>query len=112
MNTPHFPSTDETSPHRVISHIQRQIPPQALDSEIPKYLVLPQSRESALRRKLRSPLFANYFRMNSWQPIFFEKVRENFHKSKTIEPEKIANKLSKRTVNKSSPECKQLKFFD
>ncbi|MBM3299668.1 MAG: hypothetical protein FJY85_06920, partial [Deltaproteobacteria bacterium] len=53
-----------------------------LPKEIPKYLVLPQSRKSLLERKLRSPLFAEHFKEELWRVIYFEKLRKEFQKQR------------------------------
>jgi hypothetical protein len=49
-----------------------------IEQAVPKYLVIPQDREDQLRRKLRSPLFAERFENDCWRGIFCERLEKEF----------------------------------
>lgn len=53
-----------------------------IDSAIAKFLIIPQERETQLNNKMKSPMFANRFKDDSWKVIFFEPLREEFWKKK------------------------------
>ncbi|MGH2568092.1 MAG: hypothetical protein ACRDGA_07100, partial [Bacteroidota bacterium] len=54
-----------------------------LDPKIPKYLVIPDEREDQLKRKMKSPMFAERFELDSWKVLFFDTLRKNYQKLKT-----------------------------
>ncbi|MGH7771085.1 MAG: DNA methyltransferase [Candidatus Binatia bacterium] len=53
-----------------------------VDSNVPKFLVIPEEREDQLLRKLRSPLFGERFEHDSWKCLFFEALDRAFGKQK------------------------------
>lgn len=54
-----------------------------LDSGVPKYLVLPDERNDQLKRKMKSPMFAERFQKDGWKVLFFDTIRANYNKLKT-----------------------------
>ncbi|MEW6687425.1 MAG: hypothetical protein AB1393_14670, partial [Candidatus Edwardsbacteria bacterium] len=76
-----------------------------VDAEVPKFLVIPQERESQLIGKMRSPMFAKRFKDDNWRVIFFEPLRENYWKKKgkkdifSLVDKKIIKKTSKYNQN-------------
>lgn len=76
-----------------------------IDAEVPKFLVIPQERESQLISKMRSPMFAKRFKDDNWRKIFFETLRENYWKKKgkkdvfSLVDKKIIKQTSKNNQN-------------
>ncbi len=73
-----------------------------ISREIPKYLVIPEEREEQLRRKMKSPMFAERFELDSWKVLFFDTLRTNYKKmrSGSINVEDLANQKARPTVVK------------
>lgn len=73
-----------------------------IDSEVPKFLLIPQERERQLLRKMRSPMFANRFKDDNWKVIFFEALRAEYGKKKgktdilKLVDKKVRKKIDKR----------------
>lgn len=63
----------------------------------PKYLVIPDEREDQLRRKMKSPMFAERFALDQWGILFFDTIRLNQKKLKTGEvlPKDLTDKKVK-----------------
>lgn len=53
-----------------------------INSEVPKFIVIPQEREPQLLRKMKSPMFAKRFRDDSWKVIYFESLMYEYSKKK------------------------------
>jgi len=76
-----------------------------IDPSIPKYLVIPQEREDQLLRKLRSPLFSEWFQKDSWKCLFFEALERAYQKEKgkldvtALVAKKVAKAATKRSGN-------------
>jgi 16S rRNA G966 N2-methylase RsmD len=76
-----------------------------IDAEVPKFLVIPQERESQLISKMRSPMFAKRFKDDNWRVLFFEPLREEYWKKKgkkdifSLVDKKIIKKTSKYNQN-------------
>jgi len=78
-----------------------------LSPDVPKYMIIPQEREEQLQRKMKSPMFAERFELDSWKILFFDTIRLNYNKLKTgkILIDKLINEKVKVTsVNESLAE--------
>jgi hypothetical protein len=78
-----------------------------LSQDVPKYMIIPQEREEQLQRKMKSPMFAERFELDSWKILFFDTIRSNYNKLKTgkILIDKLINEKVKVTsVNESLAE--------
>jgi hypothetical protein len=71
-----------------------------LSHDIPKYLVIPEEREDQLKRKMKSPMFANRFGLDSWNVLFFDTLRANYKKLKAgkVDLGDLANQKAKVSV--------------
>lgn len=65
-----------------------------LPNEVPKYLVIPEEREEQLKRKMKSPMFADHFKMDNWKVLFFDTLRTHYKKLKnqSVAVEELVNK--------------------
>jgi hypothetical protein len=54
-----------------------------LPTSIPKTMVIPEEREQDHERKMRSPLFSEYFGKDNWTLLFFDAFRQAFTKNRT-----------------------------
>ncbi len=78
-----------------------------VNSEVPKFLVISQERESQLSRKLKSPMFKDRFESDNWKVVFFETLRGEFAKKKgktdifTLSDKKTLKKTSQKSTQKS-----------
>lgn len=83
-----------------------------LESRIPKYLAIPQEREDQLLRKLRSPLFGDRFKQDSWSCLFFETLDSAFQRSKgKVDITQLVSKKVAKTSSRSSKNEGQLDMF-
>jgi hypothetical protein len=57
-----------------------------LPKATPKTMVIPEERESDLKRKMESPLFSEHFSKDGWGLLFFGALREAFTRSKAKTP--------------------------
>ena len=82
------------------------------DSNITKYLVLPEDRELQLLRKMKSPMFSERFINDNWKIIYFNALRENYYKNKgkTEIDELINIKILKSALKNKND--KQLNLFN
>jgi hypothetical protein len=64
---------------------------------VPKYLVIPEERSEQLSRKLKSPMFAERFEVDTWKILYFDSLRGNYKKLKnaTISVEDLVDKKVK-----------------
>lgn len=53
-----------------------------LPAAVPKTMVIPEERENDFERKMKSPLFSEYFAKDNWTLAYFNALREAFTKSK------------------------------
>ncbi len=53
-----------------------------LPSDVPKYLVIPEEREEQLKKKMKSPMFAERFENDNWKILFFDTLRNEYRKLK------------------------------
>ena len=49
---------------------------------VPKTMVIPEEREEDFQRKMKSPLFSEYFQKDNWTLAYFNALREAFTKTK------------------------------
>ncbi|OGM32805.1 hypothetical protein A2803_05655 [Candidatus Woesebacteria bacterium RIFCSPHIGHO2_01_FULL_44_21] len=74
-----------------------------IDSSVPKFLVMPEERESQLFQKMKSPMFIERFQNDSWKVIYFGALTEEYMKSKgktnifKLENKKVVDKMSQKT---------------
>lgn len=73
-----------------------------IDSSVPKFLVMPEERETQLIQKMKSPMFIERFRDDNWKVIYFGALSEEYARSKgktnifDLENKKAINKISKK----------------
>jgi len=84
-----------------------------IEAAVPKYLVIPQDREDDLRRKQRSPLFAERFQSDSWNPIFCERLERESPKLKagSVSITELVSKKIAGGSNRFSGNPDQLHLF-
>jgi hypothetical protein len=78
-----------------------------LSPDVPKYMIIPQEREEQLQRKMKSPMFAERFELDSWKILFFDTIRSNYNKLKTgkmLIDKLINEKVRVESVNESLAE--------
>jgi len=82
-------------------------------SNVPKFLVIPEERETQLIQKLKSPMFAERFGDDSWKVLYFGTLKEAYgkHKGKT-KIEKLINKKVLKRIIKSKNTKNQLGLFE
>lgn len=73
-----------------------------IDSSVPKYLVIPEDREKQFLQKLKSPMFIERFKSDTWSVLYFGTLAEAFNHSKgtVVVEELIDKKIQKRTENR------------
>ncbi|MBM3333447.1 DNA adenine methylase [Candidatus Sumerlaeota bacterium] len=81
-----------------------------VEQAVAKYLVIPQDREGDLRRKMRSPLFEEYFRRDSWNPVFCERLQKELTRLKTgdVGIEQLISKMIANPSNRPPRSHEQL----
>ncbi len=57
-----------------------------LPAHVPKTMVLPEEREADFGRKMKSPLFSEYFQNDNWTLLYFNKFIEAFTKTRAGTP--------------------------
>ncbi|MBU1672817.1 MAG: site-specific DNA-methyltransferase [Actinobacteria bacterium] len=80
-----------------------------IGADIPKYIVIPEERIPLLKRKMRSPLFADGYNSQNWRTLLFGDVLGRFAKSsKALPIDKIevkdVSKLKKGAKKKKPPD--------
>ena len=78
-------------------------------ASVPKYLVMPQDREEQLKRKLKSPLFEESYRNDSWRVVFFETLEHTFEKERGKTD--VESLVSKRIAVKGFAHPNQIDMF-
>jgi hypothetical protein len=82
-----------------------------VDSDVPKFLVIPEEREDQLLRKLRSPLFGDRFQQDAWQCLFAETLDSAFQKQRgKVDIAALVDKKVTKASSKVSAR-KQLSLF-
>lgn len=70
--------------------------------DVPKFLLMPEDRETQFLRKLKSPMFAERFKNDNWSVVFFETLQAEYSKHKgqtdvfSLVNKKISKKLRKK----------------
>jgi hypothetical protein len=84
-----------------------------IDSDVPKYLVIPEEREEQFKRKQKSPMFAERFEKDNWNLLFFDSIR-HLHKklkSKQIILDSIINKKGPAAMRPNKNNSEQMSLF-
>ncbi len=72
-----------------------------LPATVPKTMVIPEEREDDFGRKMKSPLFSEYFQKDNWTLAYFNTLREAFTKTKArTDLESLFNK--KKAVSRTT----------
>ncbi|MDI7258869.1 MAG: DNA methyltransferase [Thermodesulfobacteriota bacterium] len=84
-----------------------------IDSEVPKYLVIPEEREEQFKRKQKSPMFAEQFEKDNWNLLYFDSIRQLYKKlkSKQLELNSIINKKGPATMRPVIKNNEQMNLF-
>lgn len=83
-----------------------------VEPSVPKFLVLPEERETQLLQKLKSPMFSERFTQDNWKILYFGALREEFSKHKgQTDIEKLIDKKVFRRLNKDKDNKDQLSLF-
>lgn len=84
-----------------------------IDSNVPKYLVIPEEREEQFKRKQKSPMFADRFEKDNWNLLFFDSIRHSHKKlkSKELELNSIINKKGPMALHPDKKNNKQMNLF-
>jgi len=84
-----------------------------IDAKVPKYLVIPEEREEQLKRKHKSPMFAERFQMDNWNLLFFDSIRHSYKKlkSKKLDLDAIINKKGPITMRPDKKNSEQMNLF-
>lgn len=83
-----------------------------VEPAVPKFLVLPEERETQLMQKLKSPMFSERFTQDNWKILYFSSLREEFSKHKgQTDIEKLIDKKVFRRLNKDKDNKDQLSLF-
>jgi len=83
-----------------------------VEPSVPKFLVLPEERETQLLQKLKSPMFSERFSQDNWKILYFGALREEFSKHKgQTDIEKLIDKKVFRRLNNDKDNKDQLSFF-
>ena len=80
-----------------------------LPPHVPKYLVIPEERDGQLKRKMRSPLFEERFRADSWRVLYFSTLFDSYGKTKgNLDLEALVGKLKGYKPKRDSAKQMQL----
>ncbi len=82
-----------------------------IDSTVPKFLIIPQERETQLINKTKSPMFAKRYADDNWAVIFFEALREEYWKKGKKDIFKLVDKKVLKKTSKLSQES-QTELFN
>jgi hypothetical protein len=84
-----------------------------IDAKVPKYLVIPEEREEQLKRKQKSPMFAERFQTDNWHLLFFDSIRHSYKKlkSKKLDLDAIINKKGPITLRPATKNAGQMNLF-
>jgi len=73
-----------------------------LPESTPKVMVFPEQRIGNFERKMQSPLFRDHFEKESWSCLYFDVLRNEFHKHKeSLNLKKLFNLKPVKTSSKS-----------
>jgi len=84
-----------------------------IDSNVHKYLVIPEEREEQFKRKQRSPMFSERFEKDNWNLLFFDSIRHLYKKlkSKQIALDSIINKKGPMAMRPDKKNNEQMNLF-
>ncbi|MBM3283777.1 hypothetical protein FJY90_06065 [Candidatus Gottesmanbacteria bacterium] len=84
-----------------------------IDSEVPKYLVIPEEREEQFKRKQKSPMFAERFEKDNWNLLYFDSIRNLYKKlkSKEVRLDSIINKKGPSKMLPVTKNSEQMNLF-
>jgi hypothetical protein len=84
-----------------------------IDSNVAKYLVIPEEREEQFRKKEKSPMFSERFEKDNWNLLFFDSIRHSYKKlkSKQLELNSIINKKGPVALRPATKNAGQMNFF-
>lgn len=83
-----------------------------VEPSVPKFLVLPEERETQLMQKLKSPMFSERFTQDNWKILYFGALREEFSRHKgQADIEKLIDKKVIRQLNRDKDNKDQLSIF-
>ena len=83
-----------------------------LDYDVPKYMVIPEERETQLQNKMSSPLFAQYFNNENWQVLYFNAVRNEYLKQRArFDIHSLSKRLVMRDVVEEYNKKTQIEIF-
>ncbi|MFH1227887.1 MAG: DNA methyltransferase [Planctomycetota bacterium] len=83
-----------------------------IDNKVNKYLVMPEEREKQFEQKLKSPMFAERFKSDNWNILFFNALKSEFLKSNKkqlgdVDVTGLVNKKVQRTIDKMAEKMDQ-----
>lgn len=84
-----------------------------IDSKVAKYLVIPEEREQQFNRKHKSPMFAEQFKKDNWNVLYFDSIRHLYKKlkSRKVEINSIINKKGPMAMRPDKKSNEQMDFF-
>ena len=84
-----------------------------IDSSVKKYMVLPEERENLFEKKQRSSLFAERFKNDSWNILYFDALRNNFRKvqSGELDLSSLVNTKAKKASSAKIRDKKHPQLF-
>lgn len=80
---------------------------------VPRYLVIPEEREEQLKRKLKSPMFSEWFDTDNWKILYFDSIRNAYRKLKNgeIKLESLAGKKGPEALRPKGTNSEQIDLF-
>ena len=84
-----------------------------IDSEVPKYLVIPEEREEQFNQKKKSPMFSERFEKDNWNLLFFDAIRHWYKKLKSedLDLKSLINKKGPMATRPDIKKNEQLNLF-
>jgi DNA modification methylase/DNA-directed RNA polymerase subunit RPC12/RpoP len=84
-----------------------------IESEVPKYLVIPEEREEQFNQKKKSPMFSERFEKDNWNLLFFDAIRHWYKKLKSeeLDLESLINKKGPMATRPDRKNNEQLNLF-
>ncbi|MDI6733000.1 MAG: DNA methyltransferase [Planctomycetota bacterium] len=87
-----------------------------IDNKVNKYLVIPEDREKQLENKLKSPMFAERFKDDKWNVLFFAALKQEFTRSSKkklsgVDITGLINKKLQRVIDKITQKVDQSVLF-
>lgn len=84
-----------------------------IDSDVQKYLVIPEEREEQFKRKKKSPMFVERFEKDNWNLLYFDTIRHQYKKlkSKKVNLNSIVNKKGPTKLRPRNNKSNQIRLF-